>query len=313
MYLANPRANNHSGDLLVLGAPRSDAELRRALDGFVAEADRAVLLRGDPVELVHRYRDPHDQEVAALLVAMMAYGRVASIRAKAGEALDALGERPARAVDRGRVGRLEGFVHRFQAGDDLARFLRGVGALRRRHGSLAEVFAAGLPAEDEPDYAGAMSAFVNRLRQAIGGAPSYGLRFLLPDTGGGGAAKRLCLFLRWMIRPADGLDLGTWATLRPGLAPARLLIPLDTHVARIGRYLGLTDRKAQDLVTARQITAALRRLRPEDPLYYDMALCHLGVSGRCPRRRNLALCGECPIRSVCRLGEEPPAWPFRPE
>lgn len=312
MYPANPRANNYSGDLLVLGAPRSDAALRRALDRFVLEADRRALLQGDPVELVHRYPDPDDQEVVGLLVAMLAYGRVASIRAKAEDALALLGAHPARAVDRGRVGGLDGFVHRFQAGDDLVRFLRGVGALRRRHGALALAFAQAAAKDDGPDYAEAMGRFVDALAEAIPGPKSYGLRFLLPNTAGGGAAKRLCLFLRWMIRPADGLDLGAWRSIAPELIPARLVIPLDTHVARIGRYLGLTDRRSQDLLAARDITASLRRLRPNDPLYYDMALCHLGISGRCPRQRTPVHCADCAIREVCRLGEEPASWPFLP-
>jgi uncharacterized protein (TIGR02757 family) len=306
------RTRDRSLSLPVLFGPRrSDAELKAALDRFVRAADREALVKGDPVDLVRRYRDPHDQEVAGLIVAMLAYGRVASIKAKADKALELIGPHPARAVDRGRAAEaLSGFVHRFQRGQDLPRFVAAIACVRREAGSLGHAFAACCdPAE--PHYGAAMGRFVGRLTRAIDGRIGRGLRFLLPQPAGGGAAKRLCLYLRWMIRPDDGIDLGAWTHLADGLDPAKLLIPLDTHIERIGRYLGLTDRRASDLRTAVSITEALKNLRPEDPLYYDIALCHLGISGRCPRKRQIAICAECPIRTVCRLGREPRGWPYR--
>lgn len=142
-----------------------------------------------------------------------------------------------------------------------------------------------------------MGRFVDAITRAVDGELSYGLRFLLPNPKGGGAAKRLCLFLRWMIRPADGLDLGVW----PDLDPARLIIPLDTHITTLGRYLGLTERATPNLRMAMEITASLRRLRPNDPLAYDMALCHLCIAGRCKKRWDPGICPACPIHPVCRL------------
>ncbi|MCK6551866.1 DUF2400 domain-containing protein, partial [Myxococcota bacterium] len=191
---------------------------------------------------------------------------------------------------------------------DLRRFADAIGRLRREHGSLGAAFLAGTRADDAT-YADAMGRFVDRLAAAAGPRPSYGLGFLLPRVGSGGAAKRLCLYLRWMIRPEDGVDLGTWHVLAPGLVPAKLVIPLDTHIERIGRYLGLTDRRTSGLATALEITASLRRLSPDDPLAYDVALCHLGISGQCPRQRDATLCAGCPIAEVCRLGPEPEGWP----
>jgi hypothetical protein len=112
-----------------------------------------------------------------------------------------------------------------------------------------------------------------------------------------------------MIRPRGASDLGSWQALAPGeLDPGKLIIPLDTHIERIGRYIGLTDRKSSGMKTARSITESLRRLRPEDPLAYDLALCHLGIGGSCPRKRDLTKCEGCPIRSLCRLGKTPKGW-----
>lgn len=295
-------------ETLQLGPRASRARLARTLDALVVGADRSALVRADPVELVRAYEDPHDREVAGLIVAMLAYGRVASIKDRAAAVLEVLGPRPAAAVDAGRrARRLSGFVYRFQKGEDLPRFLAGVRAVRKLYGSLGAAFAEGVdPAE--PRYVGAMGRFVATVRAAIPGPPSYGLRYLMPDPSTGGAAKRLCLYLRWMIREDDGLDLGAWRALAPGLDPARLVIPLDTHIARIARYVGLTERKSDDLVCALEITEALARLAPADPLRYDMALCHLGISGQCPRRRDPVLCEGCQVRAVCRLGPTPRGW-----
>lgn len=291
-----------------LSRPQPQALTKAVLDRFVAESDAVALAAADPVALVRAYVSPDDQEVAGLLVSALAYGRVASIKASAGALLGQLGPHPAQAVDAGEAERIaSGFVYRFQRGEDLPAFLRAMRRLRAEHGSLAAAFVAGDPGGE--DYADAIDALSLALR-ARAEHDSRGLRFLLPRAGDtGGAAKRPCLYLRWMVRPHGPQDLGAWRTLTgERVDAARLLVPLDTHIERIARYIGLTDRKSGGLATARDITAALRRLRPEDPLYYDLALCHLGIAGRCPRRRQLEACRECPIRSLCRLGPTPRGW-----
>ena len=284
-------------------------ELKVQLDRWLRTVDRRALVAQDPLELVHAYDDPHDQEVAGFIVAMLAYGRVASIRAKAKLALEALGPSPAGAVDGGRrIARLDGFVYRFQRGDDLPRFLRSVRQVRRRFGSLAAAFEQGTENSRSGPYVEAMDRFIALLTDQLAGPPSYGLRYLLPRTNGQGAAKRLCLYLRWMIRPDDGVDLGAWRQLAPKVSAARLIVPLDTHIGRIGRNLGLIRRASNDLKTALQITEALRGFAPRDPLRYDMPLCHLGISGACPQQRDPVQCTSCGLRRVCRLGPEPPGW-----
>lgn len=277
---------------------RDHSGLKLALDRLLEKVDPAAAVARDPIRLVRRYSDPADQEVAGLLVSALAYGRASSIQAKAGALLERLGP-PARAVDRGAVQALEGFVYRFQSGSDLPRFARAIGALRRRHGSLGAAFAAGV-ASDHFDYADAIDRFQGALREACEGELSPGLRFLMPLSPGG-AAKRSCLYLRWMIRGPDGVDLGTWGSLCPGLSPARLVIPLDTHIQQLAGALGLTRRKSPNLKMAREITAALARLSPDDPLRYDLALCHLGISGACVHRRDEARCPACPIEALCTL------------
>jgi uncharacterized protein (TIGR02757 family) len=103
------------------------------------------------------------------------------------------------------------------------------------------------------------------------------------------------LLLRWMARPADGVDLGMWPVPR-----SLLLVPVDTHIHKLGRNLGLTSRKDVSWKTAEEITAALSRFDPADPVKYDFSLCHLGMLQRCPSRRDPSRCEGCGVISVCR-------------
>jgi uncharacterized protein (TIGR02757 family) len=283
--------------------PSTDGVLQRRLEELRRRLDPEAALAADPLGLVHRYRDPDDQEVAGLLVAVLAYGRATTIRERAGVALAALGPRPSQGIaEARRRRRLDGFVYRFQRGQDLPRWLAAVQRYRNRYGSLGAGFRAGVR-PDEPHLGPAMARFVEGLRAEVRGPLTYGLRYLLPSTRDGGAAKRLALYLRWMVRPADGIDLGVWSD---GRLASRLVMPLDTHVARLGRALSLCRRRTPDLRMALEITDSLRRLCPEDPLRYDMPLCHLGISGACPSRREPSICRDCGIRSICRWGSKDP-------
>lgn len=121
-------------------------------------------------------------------------------------------------------------------------------------------------------------------------------RTLLPRPADGSATKRWWMFLRWMIRsPREGIDLGLWA----GRRPAELVVPLDTHVLRLSRFLGLTCRTDGSLRTALEITAGLSAVDPEDPVRFDFALAHLGISGACRGYRDETVCRACPLDPVC--------------
>ncbi|MBE0616305.1 MAG: TIGR02757 family protein [Proteobacteria bacterium] len=182
-----------------------------------------------------------------------------------------------------------GFSYRFHKGRDLALFLHLLRQVLERFGSLREAFRAGDPG-GPIDVA--MSAFGARIlcgdpRPILRSRevpPQHPVRHFLPTPARGGAAKRLCLYLRWMVR-RDELDPGFW---HGAVDPARLVVPLDTHVARVGRELGLTSRKGADWKTACEITAALRSCDPTDPVRYDFSLFRYGmgrgsaVRSRCP-------------------------------
>jgi uncharacterized protein (TIGR02757 family) len=196
--------------------------------------------------------------------------------------------------------RLHGWVHRVFRGEDIARLLIGARRVQRVHGSLGARFKADL------NEAGALRPALVRFTRAIrdaGGlltSPDAKLRrgpaHLLPDPNGGSGSKRLLLYLRWMVRPADGVDLGLWR----GIDPSILLCPVDTHIHKLSKNLGLTGRNDLSWETAEEITRGLARFDPKDPVKYDFSLCHMGMLQRCPSRRDKTRCEGCGVMPVCR-------------
>lgn len=258
-------------------------------------SDRA--LHADPIRIPLAYPDPMDREVAAWVAAHLAYGRVPPmIRAIEG-VMAPLGPHPARwlrAHSETRAGRdlreaLAGWVWRFHTAEDMVQWLLAWRRMDRETGQGMESLLLAAPG-DTPDQA--LSRLIQRLRREL--PPSAGLRFSLPDPAEGGACKRWRMFLRWMVRP-EWPDLGAWTRL----SPADLVIPLDTHVARTARLLGLSDRKNPDGRMAYQVTEALRAMDDQDPLRFDFALSHLGILGDCPGHKDLTKCHPCPLYTYC--------------
>jgi uncharacterized protein (TIGR02757 family) len=266
----------------------SARELKRALDAHYRAWNRRRYVHPDPLELLYWHEDPADQEVVGLVAACLAYGRVTQILASARRVLAVMGgegnspsapggagggpraflERtPAEGIAR----MCAGFTHRFTTGREMAALLAGIKRAVADHGSLEKLFAAGLGRRD-PDVLGALARFVGELRSYAGSV----LPSLLPSPADGSACKRLNLFLRWMAR-RDAVDPGPWTTV----PAAKLVVPLDTHMFRIARSLGLTRRGQADLKTALEITAGFRALRPDDPVRYDFSLTRLALNPAC--------------------------------
>lgn len=286
-------------------SPRRAERLAPLLAPFADPGLWKARVAFDPLEFPSRYRGARDAEVAGLLAASLAYGRADLFRPKVAGILDALGAHPGAAVQEldvaGAARLLRGWVYRFNLGADVAVLLLGAGELLRRHGSLDAAFGRGLgegralrPALAAFAEAVRGAAPLARITRAMG--PPRALQHLLPSKGG--ASKRLLLYLRWMVRGPDPVDLGLWRSV----APAELVVPLDTHVARVSRWLRLTGRKDLSWATALDVTASLRRLDPEDPVRFDFALCHFGMSGACPARPARENCRRCPLRRECLVG-----------
>lgn len=284
------------------------AQLKPLLDAFARPAQWGQRVAFDPIEFPSRYRDQCDVEVAGLLGAALAYGRADLFKPKVDGLLKHMGRSPADFVTSLTVQKaarlLDGFVYRFNLPADVAVLLFGMGRVLGELGSLEALFVEGLTTRGS--LHGGLAHFTEGLRArapmkdiARHLGPLRGLHHLLPHPLGKGAAKRLNLYLRWLVRPRDGIDLGVWRSV----SPSRLLIPLDTHVMRISRLLGLTARNSLDWATAEDVTASLRLLDAADPVRYDFALCHYGMSGACPAVPVRDNCRQCALRPMCRVGK----------
>ena len=264
-------------------------------------------LANDPVSFCHRYSSPEDMEVAGFVAAALAYGNVKIILRNLEGVFDRMGSSPRRYVEnfdpRRALVEFAGFRHRFNDGRDLCALLLAARTMVEEADSIGEYFL-GLDDPQTGDITVGLTAFTAAILafdySAIFGSPAIpadsAFRFFFPSPTSGSACKRLCMFLRWMVRPADGIDLGLWKEV----SPSRLIIPVDAHISRISRLLGLTRRRQADWKMAREITAALRAFDPADPVKYDFSLCHLGISAGCNGTRK-DVCISCPVAARCEV------------
>jgi uncharacterized protein (TIGR02757 family) len=278
------------------------AALRGTLEALYLEYGRCGVVE-DPVECVRVYPDPADREIAGFITAGLAFGRVASIMASVRAALAPMGASPAAFVRRFETSREAAaflpFVHRWVRGRDLVALLVILRHMLHSSGSIERFFLEGDDQASE-DIGPGLESFCRRARTVDlhevyrRGVPQAGVHAFFPLPSAGSACKRLNLYLRWMVR-SDAIDIGAWTCV----APARLIVPLDVHVNRVGRCLGLTRYASPGWRMASSITASLRRIDPADPVKYDFALCHVGMQGLCGFR-TAAGDSRCPLRGACR-------------
>jgi len=282
----------------------ANIDVKTILDRLYA-ARSAIHLANDPLSFCHRYDDPADREVVAVIASAFAYGNVKIILRNLEAIFTALGPSPRRFAEcfEPKKGQriFSGFKHRFNDGRDLCALFWAIRLMIEHSGSINGFFLNFHEprAENVTSSLGGYVAAVLDLdyqpvfmQKAIP-EDSY-FPFLFPSPASGSACKRLCMFLRWVVRPDDGIDLGLWH----GISPAQLVIPVDTHIQRICGYLGFTGRKSADWRMALEITASLRAFDPLDPVKYDFSLAHLGITAGCDGA-DPGKCLTCPIKGIC--------------
>ncbi len=264
-------------------------------------------LANDPLSFCHRFKNPEDQEIAGLIASSFAYGNVKIILRNL-ESIFSLMDASPRAFAAGfdpdnGLKLFAGFKHRFNDGRDLCALFYAISLMLREAGSIESFFSNGYDSQ-ENDVSGALAKFTAAVL-AFDYTPVFGspsppensyFSFLFPSPASGSACKRLCMYLRWMVRPQDGIDLGIWQQI----PSSRLVIPVDAHIQRICGLLGFTARKHADWKMACEITAALRNLSPEDPVRYDFSICHLGISEGCSGVHSQR-CNLCPVNGICAV------------
>lgn len=266
--------------------------LAERLEALVAEP-RDPWLEQDPLRFPQRYQEPADIEIAGVVAALLAYGRVDLFMPVVARLLGGMEEAggPSSyilAFDEKKVEALRPILYRWNRHPDFAFLFRTLQAVYQHYPSLGAIFEKG-PAKSS------LTGAIATLRRLAPPEPwSHGFRSFFSSPEDGSACKRWLMLMRWMVR-RESPDLGLWSHLDP----ADLVMPLDTHVSRISRFIGLTRRTDASWRTAEEVTTALRRLCPTDPVRYDFALAHLGISEGCLGHRDAKVCGACPLDAVC--------------
>jgi len=273
--------------------------LKRLLDRFYKEYNFKERMLHDPIELPHRYKRSHDIEIAGLIASCFAYGKIDLFKPVIEKILSKMGNSPCSFLMDFEVKKqyrlFSDIKYRFNENRDIICLLYIVSKIFRRHKSIESVFTA-FYKKDDVNIGHALTGFIDYILE-VDTSEVYGSNIrpdglvqFFPAPLKGSACKRMNLFLRWMIRDRD-IDFGIWK----GIPKNKLIIPLDTHIARISRCLGFTKRSSQDWKMALEITDTLKKLDPEDPLKYDFAMCHYGISGLCGSKSldKNAECGRC--------------------
>ncbi len=274
--------------------------IKNILEGLYAKYNRHELISPDPLQFVYRYPERGDREIAAFLASALAYGRVHQIEKSLDRLFEYMGASPSKFVrefDGPKRARLKGFKHRFTTGDDISDLLELLRDVLNQSGSLEAYFLQGYDAGDT-NVIPALSKFCDSLcaahakerRGRVGG----GLNYLLASPARNSACKRLNLFLRWMVRD-DDVDTGLWKSIDK----AKLIVPVDVHMGRLCKILGLYNRKTVSLSTALEITEGFARIEPTDPAKYDFALSRLGIVEDCDGHYRLD-CEDCELLEFCR-------------
>ena len=274
-------------------------QIRDVLEKLYKRYNRRELISPDPLQFLYRYSKPADIEITAFLASALAYGRVQQIEKSLNNLLIRMGDSPSEFVinfDRDKRKKLKDFKHRFTTGDDISDLLTLLRTVISRHGSIEQYFARGYNPGDR-NIIPALSEFCNSLLDihAAGhkGQPARGLKYLLVSPAGGSACKRLNLFLRWMVR-YDDVDTGLWKSIDQ----ARLIVPVDVHMGRLCKILGLYDQKTISLSAAAEITESFAEIEPADPVKYDFALSRIGILENCTGRRRKG-CEFCELFGFC--------------
>ena len=248
-------------------------ELREFLDKKVDEYNQPFFISGDPISIPHLFTQLQDIEISAFFSAIFSWGNRTTIIQKSRELMSLMDMRPydfclhAQPSD---LKRLLDFKHRTFNPTDLYYFVDFFHYHYHRHGSLEDAFTRhGSSVKD-------MLAGFHHYFFSLEDMPRRTMKHVsTPERGS--TCKRLNMFLRWMVRRDDhGVDFGCW----PGISPASLICPIDVHVARVARRLGLLKRKQTDWRAAEELTAQLRHFDPQDPVKYDFALFTLGADER---------------------------------
>jgi uncharacterized protein (TIGR02757 family) len=239
-------------------------------------------LKMDPLVCVRQLKGALNREVGALIASVISYGRVEIIIKNCEQLFSSMGWSPAdfiKSTSGKEVRKLfSGFRHRFTSSEDMVTLIEVLRVILKDDGSIESFFCNHVAVLEQP-FKESITSFTKNVKKIACKNVSYsgkGFDYLFPSPDSGSACKRINMYLRWVVRDDDGIDLGLWKRVKP----LQLIMPVDTHVAEQSRLLGLTDRNSADWKMAEELTCRLRKIDPYDPVKFDFSLCRAGmVSG----------------------------------
>ena len=250
----------------------SDKELKDFLEEKTHRYNSPSFIESDPISIPHQFSKKEDIEISGFLAAVIAWGNRKAIVTSAERMMELMDDRPHEFVLHHTAHDLKPFkkfVHRTFNGGDAVYFIRSLKNIYKNHGGMERVFQKHF-SHSQSDLSSTLSGF----KSVFYALPDARTQKHLPDPLKNSSAKRMNMFLRWMVRnDTKGVDFGLWKFA----GPAQLSIPLDVHTGNVARKLGLLKRKQSDWKAVAELTTRLREFDSNDPVKYDFALFGLGV------------------------------------
>ena len=250
------------------------------LEELVEKYETESFIKDDPIQFPHRFKNQDDIEIAAFLSSIFAYGNRQVFVKKLSELFEIMQNKPLEFVLNFNHESLKGFNYRFAKDYDVIEVFKVLNKLYKEANNLKNLFEYGYSSPSPLKGEGRVR--VQRTFQVVtdyfysnaSTSAGQGFYHLIPNPKNGGAMKRMCIFLRWMVRKGP-VDLGLWNFI----PTSELLIPLDVHVARISREMRLLKRKSNDFKAVLELSENLRKIDPDDPTKFDFAMFGLGING----------------------------------
>ena len=239
---------------------------KEELDKLAAKYETESFIKDDPILFPHRGKTKEDKELYGFIASLFAYGNRKMFIKKLEDIDSRAGNDISNYVKNGDFSNLKGVEYRFSKDQDIIPVFEILHKLYNESGGLEELFEYGFNSENF------LQTVVDYFYSNVPETAGQGFYHMIPNPQNGGAMKRMNMFLRWMVRKSV-VDLGIWKFMKP----KDLLIPLDVHVARVSRLMGLLERKSNDFKAVIELTDNLKKFCPEDPVKYDFAMFAFGV------------------------------------
>lgn len=251
--------------------------IKNELDNLVTKYETVDFIKDDPIQFPHRFKIKEDVELAGFIASLFAYGNRKMFIAKLDDLFNRAQNEITNYVKCGDFGNLKGIEYRFSKDYDIIPIFEILHELYTKSHGLEELFeyswSNSLNTEGQSrSYLQFFQTIIDYFYSRAPKTAQQGFYHMLPNPANGGAMKRLNMFLRWMVRKPP-VDLGIWEFMKP----KDLLIPLDVHVARVSRNMGLLGRKSNDFKAVIELTQKLLEFSPDDPVKYDFAMFAFGV------------------------------------